>query len=137
MDIKGQIDFYLKIIPALSSPGWQDTDNPTFDNVIAWHILRISDPDIEIRGRICIQNMGTIPHYFVQLDSAKRAYPTFTITAPLQLALFESYTKPIIQPTFAELEAEALRVARELITEKKAGWIEKRNDWLEQTSAMK
>jgi len=137
MDIKNDMEFYLKIIPALSSPGWEYTDKPSFHDVIAWHRLNISDPDIGIRGRIGIQNTGTNAHYFIRLDNGEGCYPGFMETARLQLALFESYTKPIIQPTFAELEAEALRVASELITEKKAGWIEKRNDWLEQTNAMK
>jgi len=129
MDIKDGLDFYLKIIPALSSPGWEYTGDTSLHDVIAWHRLKLSDPDIEIRGRIGIQNTGIIPHYFVQLESGEGDNPAFTITAPLQLALFESYTKPIIQPTFEELDWEALKVAYELIGQNRARWIENREEY--------
>jgi len=137
MDIKDGLDFYLKIIPALSSPGWEYTDKPSFHDVIAWHRLNISDPDIGIRGRMGIRDTGTRIYCFVQLESGEGDRPAFLVIAPLQLALLGSLGKLIILPTFEVLEAEALRVAHDLITEKKAGWIEKQNDWLEQTNAMK
>jgi len=137
MNIKDDMEFYLKIIPALSSPDWQYIDNPSFHDVMAWHRLNISDPDIGIRGRIGINNTGTSTNYFVRLDNGEGCYPGFMETAPIRLGVFESYTKPIVQPTFPELEADALRVAHQLIAKKKAGWIEKRNDWLEQTNTMK
>jgi len=137
MNIKDDMDFYSNIIPALSSPDWQYTDNPSFHDVMAWHILKLSDPDIGIRGRIGINNTGSSINYFVRIDNGEGCYPGFMETAPIRLGVFESYTKPIVQPTFTELEAEALRVAHELIAKKKAGWIEKRNDWLEQTNTMK
>jgi len=98
---------------------------------MAWHPLTLSDPDVDILGRIGIQNTGASIHYFVRLDSGRRCYPPFSETAPLRLALFESCTKPIIHPTFDELKSEALRVAYELISNKKAGWIENRKNWLE------
>jgi len=137
MKVKDDMDFYLKIIPALSSPDWQYIDNPSFHDVMAWHILNLSDPDIAIRGRIGINNTGTSINYFVRLDSGEGCYPTFLETAPLRLALFESYTKPIVQPTFTELEAEALRIAYQLITKKKSEWIEKQQEYLRQFEAMK
>jgi len=132
MNIKDNMDFYLERIPALSSPEWEYADDPTFHDVMAWHPLTLSDPDVDILGRIGIQNTGTSIHYFVRLDSGRRCYPTFSEIAPLRLAQFESYTKPIVQPTFDELKSEALRVVYELISKRRAGWIKKRNDWLEQ-----
>jgi len=137
MNIKDNMDFYLRIIPALSSRKWEYTDDPSFHDVMAWHPLTLSDPDVDILGRIGIQNTGASIHYFVRLDSGRRCYPTFVETAPLRLAQFESYTKPIIEPTFDELKSEALRVAYELISKKRAGWIEKHNDWLEQIKESK
>ena len=136
MNIKDNMDFYLEIIPALSSPEWEYADDPTFHDVMAWHPLTLSDPDcappIEIRGRIGIRNTGNSTSYFVQLDSGEGGYPAFMETARIRLGEFESYTKPIVQPTFAELKWEALFLAYEMITNKRAGWIEKRNDWIKQ-----
>jgi len=137
MNIKDDMEFYLKIIPALSSPGWEYTDNRSFYDVIAWHILNISDPEIVIRGRMGIRDTGTRIYCFVRIDNGECDRPEFLVIAPLQLALLGARAKLIILPTFAKLEAEALRVAHELIAKKKPGWIKKRNDWLEQTNTMK
>ena len=141
MNIKDDMDFYLEIIPALSSPDWEYTDDPTFHDVMAWHPLFSVEsdyaPPIEISGRIGIRNTGNSTSYFVQLDSNERRYPAFSEIARIRLGEFESYTKPIVQPTFDELKSEALFLAYEMITKKRAGWIKKRNDWLEQIKESK
>jgi len=137
MNIKDDMEFYLKIIPALSSPGWEYTDNPSFHDVMAWHTLKLSDPDIAIRGRIGINNTGTSTNYFVRIDNGEGCYPGFMETAPIRLGVFESYTKPIVQPTFPELEADALRAAYQLITKKKSEWIERRQQYFRQFETMK
>jgi len=126
-EYKVHMDFYLKMIPALSSPGWEYKD---FE-VMALHELSLPDPDIDILGWIGIEEEIKESPYFVWVKSGRRIYPPFSETAPLRLALFESCTKPIIHPTFDELKSEALRVAYELIRNKKAGWIENRKNWLE------
>jgi len=136
MDIKDNIDFYLKTIPALSSPGWEYTDSPEFHDVLAWHRLNISDPDIGIRGRICLQNRETRTHYFIRLDNGEGDDPAFMEIAQIRLGVFEPSTKSFVQPTFPELEAESLRVAYQMIAEKRAGWIERRKEYLKEINTL-
>ena len=136
MNTKDNIDFYFKTIPALSSSGWKYTDNLLYHDVMAWHILRLSDPDVGIRGQIGIQNIGGSIRYLIQLDNGEGGYPAFLEIAPIPLEEFESYTNPSFQPIFAELEGKALSLAYQMIAEKRAGWIERRKEYLREIDTL-